>query len=479
MESRGIFLNLSPLDHRYSLSNPELFSALSARLGEEAAIRSCARVEVALLKALLRQAPLPGQDSGLFAELDRAAGEIDPEQVYAEEKETQHNIRALVNVLKRRLPAPLRPLLHLGATSADILDTASALRFRDTLRSVILPLLCELEGVLIRRCREEADTPQIGRTHGQHAVPLTFGFALAEYVSRLGESIIRIRDRTADLRGKLAGAVGAYNATSLLVKDPLRLERDFLEGLDLSPSEHSTQLVEPEYLLRLLLEVNVAFGVIANLADDLRNLQRTEIDEVREEFSATQVGSSTMPQKRNPWNSEHVKSLWKTFSPRVATFFMDQISDHQRDLTNSASSRFVGEYLAGFAFAVDRMRSVLSSLKVDRARMAENISRTGDMVYSESVYILVGLDGDPEAHERVRAATLEAEQSGERLADVLQRDSALWDMLSRQLAATRGMDAATFFSDPAHYTGIAGDRARAIADTHARSLETLRRELAS
>ncbi len=100
--------------------------------------------------------------------------------------------------------------------------------------------------------------------------------------------------------------------------------------------------MEPEYLLRLLLEINVAFGVIANLADDLRNLQRSEIGEVREEFSATQVGSSTMPQKRNPWNSEHVKSLWKAYSPRVATFFMDQISDHQRDLTNSASARFVG-----------------------------------------------------------------------------------------------------------------------------------------
>jgi len=186
-----------------------------------------------------------------------------------------------------------------------------------------------------------------------------------------------------------------------------------------------------------------------------------------------------MPQKRNPWNSEHVKSLWKAFSPRVATFFMDQISDHQRDLTNSASSRFVGEYLAGFAFAVDRMRAVLGSLIVDRARMAHNITLTGDLVFSESVYILIGLAGDPEAHERVRTATLAAEQSGDRLADVLRRDSRLWEVLSRQLAATRGMDAVTFFSDPAHYTGIAGDRARAIADTHSRSLDALRRELGS
>jgi len=477
LESRGIFLNLSPLDHRYSLSSPALFASLSDILGEAASVRYCARVEAALLKALLGRAAVPGAGPGLFAEIDAAAEAVDPEQVYEEEKKTQHNVRALVNVMKRLLPAPARPFLHLGATSVDILDTAAALRYRDALRRVILPLLCDLEAELIRRCREEAATPQIGRTHGQHAVPLTFGFALAEYVSRLGESISRLEERSAGLRGKLAGAVGSYNATSLLVRDPLALERDFLGGLGLEPSEHSTQLVEPEYLLRLLLEVNVAFGVLANLADDLRNLQRTEIGEVREEFTATQVGSSTMPQKRNPWNSEHVKSLWKAFAPRVTTFFMDQISDHQRDLTNSASSRFVGEYLAGFALAAERTRSVLSSLVVDRARMAQNIRRTGDLVYSEAVYVLIALGGDPEAHERIRSATLRAEKTGARLADVLKEETAAWDQLSRQLAATRGTNAESFFSDPASYTGLAEERARAIADTHAARIEALRARL--
>jgi adenylosuccinate lyase len=478
MESRGIFLNLSPLDHRYSLSSPELFASLSAILGEGAAVRYNARVEAALLKALLRRAGgVPGTGLELAAAIDAAAEAVDPEQVYAEEKKTQHNIRALVNVMKRHLPEAARPFLHLGATSVDILDTAAALRYRDAVRGIILPLLCDLESELIRRCREEAGTPQIGRTHGQHAVPLTFGFALAEYVSRLGGSIGRIHARAAGLRGKLAGAVGAYNATSLLVKDPLALEKDFLDSLGLEPSEHSTQLVEPEYLLGLLLEVNVAFGILANLADDLRNLQRTEIGEVREEFTASQVGSSTMPQKRNPWNSEHVKSLWKAFAPRVTTFFMDQISDHQRDLTNSASSRFVAEYLAGFALAAERMKSVLSSLVVDRARMAQNIARTGDLVYSEAVYVLIALGGDAEAHERIRAATLRAEQAGSRLVDVLKQDAVVWEQLSRQLGATRGMDAVSFFSDPAHYTGLAAERARDIADVHAREIEVLRAEL--
>ena len=258
------------------------------------------------------------------------------------------------------------------------------------------------------------------------------------------------------------------------MKDPEELEREVLQRIGLTASEHSTQLVEPEYLLRLLLELNTAFGIIANLADDLRNLQRTEIGEVREEFTETQVGSSTMPQKRNPWNSEHVKSLWKAFCPRVMTFFMDQISEHQRDLTNSASSRFAAEYVAGFASAVDRMRSVVRSLVVDRKRMAENLARTGDLIFSEPVYVLTALGGDAEAHERVRAATVKAEKSGTRLADVLRQDQVLWDMLTRQLALTRGQEALAFFSDPAHYRGIAAERARAIADVHEKAVRALR-----
>jgi adenylosuccinate lyase len=479
MQPRDIFQNISPLDHRYSLSDPELFARLSAILGEEASIRYCLRVELALLKALLPRVPSFVKGPGWQGRLDDAAAAITPEEVYEEEGRTRHNIRALVNVLKRHLPEEVRPFVHLGATSVDILDTAAALRHRDGVRRVILPCLLDLQGELIRMTREESETAQIGRTHGQHAVPITFGFAMAEYVARLGKSIQRIHEKAVGLRGKLAGAVGAYNATSLLVRDPEQLEREFLSLLGLSPSEHATQLVEPEYLLGLLLELNTAFGIIANLADDLRNLQRSEISEVREEFTETQVGSSTMPQKRNPWNSEHVKSLWKAFCPRVITFFMDQISEHQRDLTNSASSRFVAEYLAGFASAVSRMHSVVRSLVVDRRRMSENLSRTGELIFSEPIYILIALGGEPDAHERVRSATLKAEKDGVPLSVQLQKDSVLWDLLKRQLAETRGLDAQAFFADPANYRGIAAQKARDIADVHEKAAARIRGELES
>jgi adenylosuccinate lyase len=478
MESRGIYANISPLDHRYSQTDPALFEALSAVLSEEASLRYCVRVEAALVRALAAHGVGPRLTAADEAALAALEGSISPEEVYEEERKTQHNVRALVNVIQRHLPAGVGPLVHLGATSVDILDTAFALRVRDAVRGVVLPLLLDLETELARRTREEADTPQIGRTHGQHAVPITFGFALASTVSRLGKSIGRLHAKGEGLRGKLAGAVGCYSATSLLVADPLGLEKDHLAGLGLEPSECSTQLAEPEPLLEVLLEMNTAFGIIANLADDLRHLQRSEIGEVREEFRDAQVGSSTMPQKRNPWNSEHVKSLWKAFAPRVVSFFMDQISEHQRDLTNSASQRFVADYIAGFAAAASRMLGVMRGLGVRRERMTLNLRTAGDLVFSEALYILIATGGEADAHERVRRATLQAERSGEPLIGILQADPVLWRALTEGLAKAGGVDPAAFFSDPAHYRGRAAEKARAVADKYEAAAAAIRRGLA-
>jgi adenylosuccinate lyase len=460
METRGIFDNLSPLDHRYWKANKDIFDALSARLSETAQVRHCAIVEAALLRTHLELRGL--ETAGLGAEIDLAALAVDPAEVYAEEEKTRHNIRALVNVFQRKLPPAVAPFVHLGATSADILDTARALSLRSALREVLLPLLAELELELCAIAVDEAETPQVGRTHGQHAVPLTFGFAMAEYASRLGKCVLRADELAADLRGKLAGAVGAYNALSLSYPDPEDVERRFLARLGMSPSEHSTQLVEPEYGLRLLLELNTTFGVIANLADDLRNLQRTEIGEVRESFADGQVGSSTMPQKRNPWNSEHVKSLWKAFSPRVVTFFMDQISEHQRDLTNSASERFVPEFVAGLAAAANRMLSVLRGLKIDRARMLANLRMTGASVLAEPAYILLAESGRPDAHELLRRITLAAEKGGLSLHEALARDPEAMSAVGSSLAALGVADPEGFFASPERYRGKAAEKARAI-----------------
>lgn len=465
METRNIFQNLSCLDHRYSLSEKEVFGKLSQYISEEAAVRSYAKAEAALIKAHLS---VRGQlTSEIEKKLDEVAANIDPQEVNDEEEKTQHNIRALVNVLKRKVDEDIAPLIHLGATSVDILDTALSMRMRDVTQNVVLPELKALELALCNIAEREAETPQVGRTHGQHAVPITFGWSIAEFVSRLGKSILRIEELSKQLKGKLAGPVGAYNGPSMIVKDPEDLEKRYLEYVGLEPSEYSNQLVEPEYLLRLLLEFNVAFGIIANLADDLRNLQRSEIGEVFEYFSSTQVGSSTMPQKRNPWNSEHVKSLWKAMSPRVMTFYMDQISEHQRDLTNSASQRFIADYTAGFTMAVNRMKKIISGLQADRESMEKNLENAGGKVkggvLAEPAYILLAESGISDAHEVIRKLTLEAETSGKTLYEVLLNNKDTLDRITAQLEKLGVKDAETFFQNPARYHGLAAEKSRRLA----------------
>ena len=470
MESRPVFRNLSPLDHRYYDANSEAFSALADHLSEEGLVRYCTVVEAALLSEHLSRANALTPE--IAADIESLADRVSAESVYEEERQTHHNVRALVRVIKRLLPENAASMVHVGATSVDILDTAQALRVRGAVLQVVLPRLLKLEHLLIDLAQEHAQTVQVGRTHGQHGVPITFGYAVAEYVSRLGKSIEEIRRRAMGLRGKLAGAVGAYNSLALVTHDPVEFERSVLARLEIEPSDHSTQLVEPEYLLRLLLEINVAFGVIANLADDLRNLQRTEIDELRELFTATQVGSSTMPQKRNPWNSEHVKSLWKAFSPRVQTFFMDQISEHQRDLTNSASGRFAVEFLAGFLAAIERMTKVVSTLRVDSERMMRNLSMTGDLVLAEAAYTLLATTGRGDAHEDLRVVTLESQERGVRLVDVLKERPELWEALETSLAKV-GRSSNSFFEDPAGYTGCSAERALALASEFRDRMNTL------
>lgn len=473
METRNIFENISCIDHRYSLSEAEVFNGLSKYISEEASICSCAKCEAALVKSHLK---LRGKLTDEIAQsLDKVASKIDPAEVYAEEEKTKHNIRALVNVMKTKVSAEIGPLVHLGATSVDILDTALSCRMRDVTKNVVLPELKKLEKHLCAIADRDSEVPQVGRTHGQHAVPITFGWSIAEFVSRLGKSILRIEELSNQLVGKLAGPVGSYNGPSMIVKDPEELERVYVEFLGLSASEYSNQLVEPEYLLRLLLEMNVAFGIIANLADDLRNLQRSEIGEVFEYFASTQVGSSTMPQKRNPWNSEHVKSLWKAMCPRVITFYMDQISEHQRDLTNSASQRFMADYVAGFTMAVARMNSVVSGLQADKETMARNLENAGGKVkggvLAEPAYILLGEAGINDGHEVIRKITLEAEKSGKTFFEVLKTHKEAFEKITAQLEKLGVENPENFFEHPANYCGLAAKKSRRLAKKYEKLMD--------
>lgn len=448
------FDSISPLDYRYYGNDREVFEKLQPYLSEAAAIKYQLVVEVALIKTLAEKKICSRK---VAEEVEAAAKKVTAAEVYEEEKRIKHNIRALVNCIRSKVSAEAKPYVHFTATSNDIISTAESLRLKDAAINALIPQLLQLEKTLVKIAGREKNTLQIGRTHGQHAEPITFGFTVASYVSRLGGRIPSVAAAAGNMRGKFAGAVGAYNASSLLVKDAEEFEASVLKKLGLKPSTHSTQIVEPEFAADLMHAVVSAFGVMANVADDMRHLQRTEIGEVAEQFGAEQVGSSTMPHKRNPINFENVKSLWKEFMPRMMTVYADQVSEHQRDLTNSASSRFLPEIIAAAFVAAKRLNSAMEKLAVVKENIRKNFEMGKGIIAAEPAYILLAAAGHPDAHEYVRKLTLLSQQQGKTFQDVLFNDAVAQPYLKKMTKQQLQL-----LQNPERYTGIAAEKAEKV-----------------
>ncbi len=450
MAGSGNWGCFSPVDVRY------YEKGLAPYLSEDGFTQHKLKVEVALVRALQRRGIC---DTGAVVEIEDACSQVTTAEVYAEEGRIKHDIRALVNCIQRRVSDGAKPFVHMTATSFDIVDTANALRFKMATQEVVVPALIVLERTLIGIALRDAELIQVGRTHGQHAVPITFGFAIAQFVDRLGSCIDRINGLADNLTGKFSGAVGAYNASSLFFEDAEAFEAEVLAELGLKPARISTQIAPPEPLIRLIDELGIAGGIIANLARDMRNLQRSEIGEVGEAFEVAQVGSSTMPQKRNPINFENSESLWKVLQGRLVTVHLDQISDHQRDLTNSASGRTYGEIFCYLLSMATRMNSTMKKLTVDKSNLERNLALTKGMIIAEPLYIILASLGHPDAHEAVRALTLHAQTCDKPLEEVVVADDAMQPYLVRMTDYQRQL-----LNDPTSYTGIAAAKARSVAN---------------
>jgi adenylosuccinate lyase len=470
MHAINPFDTASPLDARYYLADRDFFRRLHPYTSEGAQVKYLARVEAALAEVLAEAGVCPAEAA---AEIGRACAAVTPEEVYEEEARIQHNIRALVNCIRNKVSPAARPYVHLFATSADIMDSARALCLREVTRDVLLPALVGLTQRVLRLARDHAATPQMGRTHGQHAVPITFGFAMALYVSRLGQRVEEIARAARNLRGKFAGAVGAYNALALLRPEgPQELEAALMRKLGLRPPEISSQVVQPEYVADYVYALASCWGVMANLADDGRHLQRSELRELRDrkekDVASQTVGSSTMPHKVNPKDFENVKSLWKAYVPRLLTVLMDQLSEHQRDLTNSASMRFVTEFVTAFAYGVQRLSGTLDGVEPDAGRMREILEGGKDPVAAEPLYVLLSLAGHPDAHEAARVLARRARAANVTLSQAIREDAELAPYLQRLEPEQRAV-----LEDPARYLGAAVQRTLAVCDDWEQRLRAL------
>lgn len=440
---------VDPLDSRYY--DPEIARYLS----EQSRVAYQAYVEAALARTLAEFKICPPEAA---KEIETAAAKVTAENVAKEEQTTRHDIKALVNCIKAGVSKDAQPYVHFGATSYDIVATALSLQLRTAVQELVLPRLLTLEKTLLKLTKKYAETVQIGRTHGQHAVPITFGFAMAEYVSRLGGSMRSLEVLSSKLPGKFSGAVGAYNALSLFVDDPLAFEKTVLGQLGLEPAPYSTQIIPAEYTVRLLDELVVTAGIMANLSHDMRHLQRSEIAEVREHFEAGQTGSSTMAHKRNPWNFENVISMSKQITAQIVNANLNLSSEHQRDLTDSASARFYTLPLAGVASMAARLDGVMAKIEVDEANMKLNLYASEGAIAAEPLYLLLEKYGHIRAHEASKALSHKALEEKRSLYEVLAEAAELAPYFEKLTEAERRI-----VQEPErYYTGLAAKKALAV-----------------
>ena len=301
------------------------------------------------------------------------------------ELETRHDLVAFVRCLEENV-GPAGRWIHYGVTSYDVIDTASGMMLRDSCK-VILESAHKLQIEIERLAREHESTPSIGRTHGIHAEPITFGFKCANWLAEVDRNIRRLETCLEELSyGQVSGAVGIHALVSP------EMEASILAKLDLKAEPASTQIINRDRHANFLNTLALMAAGLERIATELRNLQRTEILEVQEAFAKGQTGSSAMPHKRNPWNSETVCGLARLVRANSHAMLESVATWHERDLTNSSLERIIFPDTCHLAdFMLGRLTSILAGLVVFPDNMMANMRKMGDLVFSE--HLMVALVG--------------------------------------------------------------------------------------
>ena len=341
------------------------------------------QIEVFAAEAMGRIGMIPAEDAATIRKAydSNALGEIDIEAIDRIEAVTRHDVIAFLTWAGEKL-GPERRWLHQGMTSSDVLDTALSVQLKQA-ADLLIGDLDELLAVLKRRAFEHKLTPTIGRSHGIHAEPTTFGLKLAQAHAEFA----RNRDRLASARDQVAtcaisGAVGTFANV-----DP-RVEEHVAAELGLSVEPVSTQVIPRDRHAQYFATLGVIASSIERLATEIRHLQRTEVLEAEEYFSPGQKGSSAMPHKRNPVLTENLTGLARMVRSAVTPALENVALWHERDISHSSVERFIGpDATITLDFALARLTGVVDKLLVYPERMAKNLNRMGGLIHSQRVLL--------------------------------------------------------------------------------------------
>ena len=398
---------ISPFEERY-------VTEINAIFDDRAKLKKWLEVEVALTKA---HAELGNISKDAAKKIEAAASCVRLERVKEIEEEIHHDLMAMVRALSEQA-GDAGAYVHLGATSYDIEDTALALIFRDAIK-IIEKHIKDLSETLKTLAKKHKKTICIGRTHGQHAVPTTYGMKFALYYQESMRNMQRLQEcKKRILVGKMSGAVGTM---ATFGKDAFNIEEKVMKILGLEKAAVTNQVIQRDRHAELMSALALIAAMLEKIAKEIRNLQRTEIAELAESFASKQVGSSTMPHKRNPHKSERICSLARIVRANVAVALENIALEHERDLTNSANERIIfAQSFISCDYMLVEMKKILSGLDFFEDNIRSNLELTKGLIMAERLMIALTEQGMPrqEAHELVRKLAIEAKQSGKHLKDL-------------------------------------------------------------
>jgi adenylosuccinate lyase len=357
---------------RYAL--PELREIF----GERHKLELWLRIELLAVEALAGEGIVPEAD---WRRIREAAAEVDPDRAREIERESQHDVIAFLRSVTERLGSEGR-WLHHGLTSSDVLDTATAVVLRDA-TGVVERELARLVEVVRRLALQHRSTPMVGRSHGIHAEPITFGFKAAGWYAELGRDVIRLeRAREQIAVGSISGAVGTHANVSEAV------ERHVLDALGLAVDPAPTQVVSRDRHAELLTALAILGGTLERIAVEIRHLQRTEVGEAFEPFGSGQQGSSAMPHKRNPVLAERVSGMVRLLRADALVGLENMALWHERDISHSSVERVIApDATIVLDFMLARLTGVIAGLEVRPDAMARNLALLGNAVCSEQVLL--------------------------------------------------------------------------------------------
>ncbi len=423
---------------------------------EEARVQKLLDVEAALAWAHAEVGNISKADAQKI-EAMASTKYVKVERVKAIEKEIKHDIASLVRALSE-LCGSSGAYVHLGSTSYDIVDTANALQLKDAL-VIIENRLIALRTLLQKKAGHHKDTIMMGRTHGQHALPITLGFKFAVWGYEINRHIRRLqqcRDRV--IAGKISGAVGTQAG---LGEHATKIQALVMKRLNINAAEISTQIVQRDRYAELINLFSLIVSSLDNFSLEIRELSRPEIGELFESFEAEkQVGSSTMPHKRNPETCERICGLARIVRSLTIPAAENMVTWHERDLTQSSAERFLlPESCILTDYLLSLMLNIITNLRIDEQRMMKNIELTQGRTMSESVMMTLTHRGvnRQEAHEMLRKLTIQSEVEKKSFKQILQEDK----FVSNRLTESEINEAL----NPKSYLGTAITQAETFANT--------------